>query len=364
MKAHIDLLAGDGAGGQGDVAQKILANGGRLDPGSMRPYFDKNGQAFVTVYMGHGDPNNPQSYQKVPVRYATLRRDEWKRLDQALLPYSDFRLGGYQDLVDNNLTFDLGNGMGTTVFEYHDVSDAMEAEMTMDGITKSQGDRPEYGTGYLPLPIIHADYEINARVLAASRNLGQPLDTTGAERATRKVNEKLETLFFTDTTYTYGGGTIYSYLNHPDRNQVSLTQTWDVSGKTAKEILADVISMKQAALDARHYGPFSLYVSSNYETVLDDDYDVSGQSTQTIRDRILKVNGINSVKVVDTLPDDTVLLVQMTSDVVRIVRGMGLQNVQWQTQGGLALKFKVMTIQVPQIRSDQDGHSGIVHLAA
>jgi hypothetical protein len=53
----------------------------------------------------------------------------------------------------------------------------------------------------------------------------------------------------------------------------------------------------------------------------------------------------------------------MTSDVVRIVQGMALQNVEWATEGGMISKFKVMTIQVPQIRSDQNGKTGIVHLS-
>jgi hypothetical protein len=35
--------------------------------------------------------------------------------------------------------------------------------------------------------------------------------------------------------------------------------------------------------------------------------------------------------------------------------------VEWQTEGGLITKYKVMTIQVPQVRADQDGNSGIVH---
>jgi len=77
----------------------------------------------------------------------------------------------------------------------------------------------------------------------------------------------------------------------------------------------------------------------------------------------LKIAGINEIKVIDTLPADNVLLVQMTSDTVRLVKGMGLQNVEYAVEAGMATKYKVMTIQVPQIRSDQNGKCGIVHLA-
>jgi hypothetical protein len=362
MNANVDLIGREGAA-QGEMAA-YMSQQGRLEPGQMRPYIGNDGRAYVTVYKGRGNPNDLANYAVQPIQTnATLRRDEWKQLDDAVLGISEQRLGGVQDLIDKNLTFNLGNAMGTTVLEWHDISDALDADLTMDGISRARGDRPAYSTHYLPLPIIHADYEINARVLNASRSLGNPLDTTLAERAARKVNQKLENMLFTDVDYSFGGGTIYSYLNYPDINSVSLSKNWNASDKTPAEILADLIAMKQASIDALHFGPWMVYVPTAYDTVLDEDYDVSGTSTQTIRQRLEAVSGIQGVKVIDTLPANTVLLVQMTSDVVRLVRGMGIQNVEWKTEGGMISKYKVMTIQVPQVRSDQEGHCGIVKLS-
>jgi hypothetical protein len=358
LNANVDLI-GHGGASQGEIAAMLMRDG-RLDPGFKRPWVNvEDGKTYVTVYTG-GDPALPESYRDVQVNATgTLRPDEWKTLDAAVLAISEKRLGGIADLVAAGLTYDLGNGMGTTVLEYHDISDAMEAVLTMDGVTRGQGDRPVFSPHYLPLPIVHVDYEINARVLAVSRALGNPLDTTSAERASRKVNEKLEAMLFTNTTYAFGGGTIYSYINHPDRNLYTLGTAW--TADTAANILADVIGMKQKSIDAYHFGPWALYIPVAYETVMDKDYDTT--SHQTIRQRILAIDGINAVKVCDTLPSGNVLLVQMTSDVVRLVRGMGIQNIEWNTEGGMVTKFKVMTIQVPQIRSDQDGNSGIVHAA-
>jgi len=355
MNAQVDLITANGA--LGEIANK-LAMSGRLDIGRMRPYIEQDGQTYVSVYVG-GDPKKEDAYRVLQINQAgTLRRDEWKLLDDAVLSVARSRLGGIQDLIDNGLVYNLDNAMGTTVLEWHDVSDALEAEMTMDGITRAKGDRVQYGTHYLPIPIIHVDYEINARVLAASRSLGNPLDTTMAERAARKVQEKLEEMLFTVTSYSFGGGTIYSYLNFPSRNIVSLTAAWD--NTTANNIIADVIKMKQASINKKFYGPWMLYVPTAYETALDKDYDATTPGT-TIRERIMKISGIKGIKVIDVLPANNVLLVQMTSDVVRLVRGMGLQNVEWQTEGRFITKYKVMTIQVPQVRADQEGNCGIVH---
>ena len=353
---------------QGEIAN-YLATSGRLDPANMRPFIDKQGRSCVSVLKRGADPTKLSSYQTLQTNAtATLRRDEWKYLDDVLMKVSRERLGGAQDLIDKGLTYNLGNAMGTTVLEWHDVSDSMEASVTMDGISKSKGDRPVFQFNYLPIPIIHVDYEINARALEASRKLGNPLDTTGAESATRKVLEKLEDMFFTDTEYSFGEAdsrsrnTIYSYLNHPDINSVSLDLEWDDSAKTGAQIVADVLAMKQASIDAFHYGQWMLYIPTAYETKLDEDYSTA-KGSNTIRERILKIAGISGIKVVDKLTADNVVLVQMTSDVVRLVRGMGLTNVQWQTEGNMVTKYKVMTIQVPQIRSDQNGKTGIVLLA-
>lgn len=368
MNANVDLIDLNSGQSRGELANQVISNN-TLNIGAMRPFVDEDGTPCITIYKG-GNPNVSSSYITKEINSnATLRRDEWKQLDTVLIDVARQRLGGIQDLKDKNLTYNLGNAMGTTVLEWHDSSDAMEAEMTMDGINRGKGDRVVFQHNYLPIPIIHVDYEINARVLEASRRLGNPLDTTSAERAARKVLDKLESLLFTNTTYSFGekdsrgNNSIYSYLNFPDRNQVALNLAWTDASKTPAQILADVVKMKSASLAALHYGPWVLYVPTLYDTILDNDYSVAGGSQMTIRERILKLDGIASIKVVDTMTTNNVVLVQMTSDVVRLVNGLGLQNVQWQAEGGFVTKFKVLTIQVPQLRSDQNKKTGIVHLA-
>jgi len=371
MSAQVDLITANGA--LGEIAGKLAAEG-RLDIGRMRPFVEQDGQTYVSVYVG-GDPKKEDSYRVIQLNQAgTLRRDEWKQLDEAVLKVAESRLGGFQDVIDAGLVYNLGNAMGTTVLEYHDISDTdLEADITMDGITRAQGARPQFTTHYLPIPIVHADYEINARVLAASRNMGNPLDTTMAERAARKVQEKLELMLFGDKTYSYGEGTIHTYMTFPHANTNdevtailgtgadNILKSWNELSDE-KAIVKQIIAMKQASLNDKFFGPWNLYIPPAYETILDEDYKVSGGKVITIRDRLMAISGIRNIKVIDFMPEDTLLLVQMTSDVVRIVRGMGLQNVEWSTEGNMVTKYKVMTIQVPQIRADQEGKCGIVRV--
>ena len=358
MKTHIEAVNySDGAvNAYGSVANAML-NGRRA---KHRVFLNKDGDSCINVYQGDISGKGPKDPANWKVAYAkdhgittygTLRREEWLHLDRALLGVRDYRLGGVMDLVDMGLTYDV-NGMGTTVLEYHDVSDAFESQMSMDALSRGPGDKLEYTSTYLPLPIIYVDFDINERILSSSRALGSPLDTSMVERAGRRVIESVENLLFTDETYSFGSGTIYSYLNHPKRNTYTLHAKWNDTGATADKMVSDVLTMKQTLINNRYFGPYKLYIPTAYETVIDADYDKQTPGT-TIRERIEKISGLSGIKVIDSLPIDTMLLVQLTSDVVRLVRGMEMQILEWGDEGGLSTHYKVMTIQVPQLRVPQ-----------
>lgn len=339
INAAIDAVMGGNAYGR--VAQRILANNG--DISVMRPWIGQDGRCYVTVNQGG---------KLVPklVGNATLRKDEWKQYDTAVVKAAQQRLTGVADLRSRGLEYRTP-GLAKTVLEYEDASDMEAAQLSMDGATRGKNDRVEYNLRYLPLPIIHKDFEINARALAASRNGGSPIDTTNAEMAALKVAELAELILFTGySSFAFGGGTIYGYLDHSGRITGSLKVAWDNSAATGATIVGDVLNMKQAAINQRKYGPFVLYVPTAYEHVLDDNY-VANYPT-TIRQRILQIAGIEDVKVSDKMTAAHVLLVEMQATTARMVVGLDITTIEWEMEGGMLLKYKVMAIMVPQIRTD------------
>lgn len=348
MSAKIELM---NAGGP--IAQRLLANG--MNTAALRPYVGSDGRAYITV-MADGKP------KAVPITAnATLRRDEWLEIDREVLDAARRRLVGVQDLYSANLVKRV-NGMSKTVLEYEDLNEFSAAKMDMDAVVDGVKDRPKYTPKYLPLPIIHKEFGFNSRVLAASRITGDSLDTTAARQAGAVVGEFAENILFNgSSTFTYGGGTIYGYTDHPYRNTVTLAQSWTASGKTGEEILNDVIAMKQANISARHYGPYILYVPVAYGAALDDDF--KANSDKSVRSRILEIEGIQGVRVSDFLAADTVVLVEMAPETIRLVEGLPLTTVEWETHGGLSIEYKVMSIMVPQIRADQNNRSGVAVLS-
>lgn len=294
---------------------------------------------------------------------ATLLKDEWLVLDRAIIDVAQNRLRVYRDVIERGLVLALTNGLGKTVLESENVGDMRRAQVSMDGVTVGENDAVNYEVVGIPLPFIHKDYQISIRKLNASRNEGEALDTTQARLSTRKIAEEQELMLlngFGITTATY---TIYGYTNFPQRNTVTLTKNWDDGTKTGAEILADVLAMKQALIDAKFFGPYALYIPTAYETPLDEDFSTA-KGSDTIRERILRVTSIDSVMVIDQMTANNVILVQLTEDVVRVIEGLPLTNVEWSSPGNMIFHFKIMTITVPQIRADQEGNSGIAHLAA
>ena len=293
----------------------------------------------------------------------TLRKDEWKAMDETVVEISRKRLVGVSDLVSRGLVYNI-DGLASTVLETENMSDMDAAQIDMDGATESKNDRLKFGIGYLPLPIIHRGFNINTRVLNASRNRGQSLDTLQAGVAAKKVAELTEEILFTGAdSYKFGEGIVYGYTDFPQRKTVALASNWDASGKTGAQILADVLSMKQTSINAKHYGPWIVYVPTAYDTVLDADYS-SAKGDISIRQRILETDGVEDIKVADSLTANNVVMVELTPETVRMVIGMQPTTIEWETKGGLVMNFKVMTIMVPQLRADQDNNCGIIHLSA
>lgn len=341
---------------RGSVAAVLAQN--NFDPGVLRPWEEGN-RSYYSV------TRNGKQVVEFAHNAATLRKDEWIHLDQQVVKAAKQRLRVVADLRAKGLQYSIPNGMGTTVLQTETQSDITDASVHMDALANNPHDRPVYDLLNLPLPVIHKDFHISARQLAASRNGGSPFDTAMAELAARKVAEEAEKMTVgTGAAFTYGGGSVYGLINHPNINTKDITSPTE-SGWTPALAVTEVLDMIRRAKADGMFGPYTLYCSTAWDPYMDADYS-SAKGDNTLRMRLKQI-GIE-VETSDYL-DTTgaifrLVLVQMTSDVIRMVIGMEIMVLSWETVGGLQLNFKVMGILVPQIRADQSGNSGIVYGAA
>lgn len=289
-----------------------------------------------------------------------LRKEEWLLLDQTVIDVARARLVGVADLLTAGLTLNLSNAFGTTVVQHQKVSDMTGAQVDMHGLTEGDRDRLEFTLENTPVPITHKEFTLNIRHLAMSRQSGgTPIDTTQAEVSARRVMDTLESMLFSGVTLKAGGGQIYGYTTFPQRNTGALTGAW--TGLTGEQILVDVLEMIEAAVLDNMFGPFVMYVPVMYMIALLKDF--KANSDKTILSRILEIPQISAIKETTQLTS-SVVMVQMTRDVVDMVVGFQPTNLMWETHGGMVINVKVMSIMVPRIKADYDGRCGVVHFSA
>jgi len=310
---------------------------------------------------------------------SALPYQAWQRIDSAVMRASRQRLSAWNDLVAANV-YGGFNGMAVTGLIKDTMTDPGDAKVDMDTLSNDLSDSPLFTPDIVPLPIIHAGFELSQRRLAVSRNSGMPLDTSQAEACGRRCAETLEkiTIGYTDfsslvigssTDFTNRG--IYGFRTQPDR--ITKTDVTASGSFSAETFVQQVIAMKELARAQNFFGPFALYYSTTWDQYLARDYYVittSGAAapTMTVLQRVEQISGIQRVAMLDFFTNtDELLLVQMTSDTVRAIDGMDWTTVQWEEQGGARIIFRVMGIKVPDLRSQYVGTStssrkcGIVH---
>ena len=286
-----------------------------------------------------------------------LRKDEWQALDTAVIEVQRQRLNGIADLQNRGLTRNLG-GLGVLIDQYEQMSDMGGADVDMSGEAEGDEDTLAYNLANVPIPIIHKEYRINKRRLEASRKLGQAIDTTQAEVASRKVRDKSEEILFKGASgIVVNGNSLYGYTNHPQRVTGGVTAAW--TNESSRDILADVESMLSDADANFFFGPFMLYVPTSYWSVLRSDY--KSYSERTFLERLRQYSEIADVKPADMLPADNIVMAQMTRDVVDLAIGQSVTNVEWMSKGNMVSHYKVMAAWAPRIKSDYNNNCGVVH---
>ena len=327
-----------------------------------RPFIDETGTSRIVT--------NSQGDTQIVTNGAALPYDAFMDIDLAVDAVRRERVGGIPDLMSRGLVHNL-YGPGATVTMTQVSSDMTPADINMSGLTLGEKDQIRFDQRIVPVPVVHKDWQIEARTLDALRVFGQGVDTTAASTAASLVMEASERMLFAGAPITIAGGTVYGYRNFPGRGTVDLDNPW--TSATPSAIKADVQAMLAAARTRRFYGPYTLYIPGAWEGVLDEFFiieggdDTAGYSiaapNRTIREVLLSLSGLERIVVSDIMGSDgEAVLVQLSRDVVDLAVGQNLTTITWEEQGGQLQQFKTMAIWVPRIKADFDGRCGIIHL--
>lgn len=339
----------------GSVAARLLKN--KMDTDALRPFVGKNGMSYVNV-------TDPITGKKKAVRTnnaALLRRDDWLTIDDELQQEAMPILRAVGDLRGRGLTLDI-DGMANPLLMYQTMGRITGATISMDGLREGEADRPEFGSAFMPLPIIHKDGMFSMRQVVAAQRAGTRIDTATMAQAAQEVAIDAEKLLLgTLGSFAYGGGTVYGYTNHPDRDTKSMTLP-TAAGWTPETTVNEVGNMIQMLRESLKPGPFVLYISPGWEEYFNMDYSAAYKGSMWTRMR--EIPRIVAIESLDYLSDFQMLLVSMDRATVREVIGMDIRTIQYESPDGMELRWKVMCILVPQFRFDQTGRAGVIHATA
>lgn len=327
----------------------------------------------------------------LPVWNATsLRKEDWIQIDRQVTMVSRERLRAWAD-AEAAVPYGGFDGMSKLTLEYELMSESGEAVVDFDAMTEGRQDSVLFKLRSLPLPITHSDFYFSERRLRVSRN-STPLDTTQAEQGSRRIAEMIEKTIlgvtdgFSGVSYgaqtagyaahdtstpddghgsALGASTIYGYTTFPHRlTKTNFTTPTSSNGPTT---YAEVLTAINTLHNQNFFGPFVIYHSTDWSEFMDSPFSTAGGNHpgETLRTMLLKNENISDVRRVDWLKASTnpftLLFVQLTSNVVQAVNGMGITTLQWPTIGGMRQNFKIMAIMVPLLKSDYKGQVGILH---
>lgn len=318
---------------------------------TLRALMDAGGSSAQKLLAANMDPAVLRSNR-------LLRKDEWIALDEAIVRVTETRLRAIADLRSAGLVRPLG-GLGTLLDQFEKVSNVDPAEQSMSGTTRATKDLPEYSLASVPIPITFKDFDINIRMLEASRNRGAPADTVAGEMSARRVAEKLDDMVFNGSSVVVDGNNVYGYTTHPDRITGNLSDGWQDGG--TEDPLQDVLDIITALEAKDYYGPFVVYVPVDYNAKLREDQ--KAESDKTLRQRILEIDAIQDIRSTSDLSDE-VVVIQMTRDVVDLSVAQDIVTVEWDHMGGLVQSFKVMAAMAPRVKDTAEDDCGVAHYSA
>lgn len=288
-------------------------------------------------------------------------------IDNAVVRVGLSRLTVAADVIAAGLVYPLADPLSITQLEYNKVNKVNSVRRVMNPSARGENVMQDMTQTRTPIYLTLADANMDIRALRMSQRVGLPLDTSLIGAQTRGVNEAIEDAIINGPTtldgqaLTDAGYTAYGLLNEPNVNTKVLTSAAWSTAPVGATVFTELEAMKLQLQGDKKFGPYTLYVGTTVGNALDADYDVTSPSRGlTIRERLLKIEGLTAIRTADFMPATKVVLVQMTDDVVDMIVGQYPTVIPWTSLDGFTIHNLIMAIMIPRVRSDYDGNSGIV----
>lgn len=341
----------------GSVAARLLDH--EMDLNAMRLYRGAGGHTYMDKFVGNDDQGNPVHEAVRVGNDSVIPWEVWRDIDRAVVETARPELRVIADLQAAGLSRNI-DAMSVAVIGYQKRSESAQARVVMDPAVRARRDRGSYGIENTPVPFIESEWSFNLRELNMARRGGVSLDLDQIRYATRVVMETAEDMVLGNVTeaFTFNGYSMPGILNFADANTQVLSDPTQV-GWEPEDLYNEINAMRQKSIDDNFPGPWVLYFGYQWDTYLNRKYASAFQS-DPLRMELLKLDGIQNIRILRRLSGYKVILMQMTESVFRLYNGLPLRAIQWDSPDGFIVNGKIITSIVPQPRSDAAGQCGIV----
>lgn len=291
-----------------------------------------------------------------------LPEDAQRLLDRAVSRVGVERLTLVDDLIAEGLTFPLDNWMAVPTIQNNKIGRGGHAQRTM--VPKARGERQILPMTPVTIPVYCTwdDFSFDIRTILTAQRGGYNIETTHAEEATRNVNEAIEYQALNGAGFNVQGYGAPGFLTNPANTQAFVdNEAWTHANHSGEDIYTDVIAMVNQLQAKKYFGPYNLYVPTTYGVELTGDYkSATSGTTQERLQQIVAGGRPLRIRTADMLPANTVLLMQMTSNVADVVIGQTPTEVSWSDPAGWERFFVVLSCMITRIKSDYNGDEGYV----
>lgn len=287
-----------------------------------------------------------------------IPKDVWGEWDREAVEVQRTTLAVFNDLAG---PLAAPMPIGKLVHFFQTVSDSGNVNISLDGRSKANKDKPVFDYHGTPVPIIDSTFGYGWREVAAAQSEGFSLDAAARANSQRRVAEKLELLALDgDANIKVGTATLYGLRTHPERNTRNTGVT--LNGATGPQWVTEVTATLKKLHENNFRVPATLYMNwDDWFYASNTDYSTQ-YPNKTIAQRVMEIAGVEAVVPANSVLADEIIAVVKRKDVLQVLSAMPMNTrAQFRANPEDDYEFVVMAAAALEIKFDADGNCGIVH---
>lgn len=287
----------------------------------------------------------------------SLPRDVWGEWDREAVS-----LQRQEMVIFNDLAASVARPMpiGKVIHYFKTVSDSGSLNVSLDGRSKANLDKPVFDYHGTPVPILDSTFGFGWREMAGAQTEGFALDDAGRVNSTDKVAKGLEGLALDgNANISVSGQQLYGLRTHPNRKTRSTGQP--LSGATGAQWLAEITATVKLLRDAGIWAPVTIYVSAG-DWFYAGNTDYAAGYPKTIKQRIFEIDGIAAIIPAPTVRAGEIFAVVKDPRVISVLNAMPVTTrALFRANAEDDYNFVTMAAAAVELKPDADGNLALAH---